>query len=223
MKCFKYGGIAGLSLGLTLVIGYYTPSQWLLSRQADCTVSIYVVGDRFHTNFLVPTSHPTFDWRSQANLVDIGPVAETAPYLMFGWGDRDFYMHWQDGEARNAWSIFKAAFLPTPSVMQVAAFTQVPAPTPAFTVQAVQLSAANYFKLSQFIAGSFQAADSRGWRYIAPGLERYSAFYEAIRSYSVLYTCNSWTAEGLRLAQINTPIWPGLAPAIFQHLQSACG
>jgi uncharacterized protein (TIGR02117 family) len=93
----------------------------------------------------------------------------------------------------------------------------------AFELKQVNLSKAEYLQLTKFINDSFQRSANNQTSYIKQGLYPDSGFYEAIGSYSFLRTCNAWTAEALRVADINTPLWAALAPAVMRQIDCDCG
>jgi len=207
-----------------LFLGTLTPTKWRNLNQCGGAVPIYVVSDIFHSNFLVPVQNEVYDWKS-SNLVNtpLKNSATSASYLLIGWGDQDFYMHWADGKAQNAWSIFKAAFLPTKTVMHIGVFSNPIEPSEHLHVKQIWITPKNYKNLIEFIEKGFQLNAQSEWIYRGKGLERKSAFFTGVGSYSVLYSCNSWTAEGLRLANVNTPLWPALAPPLMHHLpENSC-
>jgi len=208
-----------LGLSLALLFGALTPTKWSNLNQCDDTIPIYVVSDVFHSNFLVPVQNEVYDWKtSELANTTIKSAAKSSSYLLIGWGDQDFYMHWADGTAQNAWSIFKAAFLPTKTVMHIGVFPQPIKPSENLSVKRIWITPENYKNLIGFIESGFQLDSQEKWIYRGKGLERKSAFFTGTGFYSALYSCNSWIAEGLRLADINTPLWPGLAPVLMHHL-----
>jgi hypothetical protein len=74
----------------------------------------------------------------------------------------------------------------------------------------------------EFINNSFQL-DAQGNRINLTTDPNYGGgFYVAKGSYSILRACNDWTAEGLRLAGVNTPLWSGLSSSIMYHVNSGC-
>ena len=76
--------------------------------------------------------------------------------------------------------------------------------------------------LMEFINNSFQF-DAQGNRKSLIRDPNYRVgFYGAKDTYSILRTCNDWTAEALRLAGVKTPLWPGLSSSIMYHLKSGC-
>jgi uncharacterized protein (TIGR02117 family) len=220
-KVCRYGLLSVAIALAALLLGYITPTKWDYHPQSDCTYAVYVSSvNHFHAELIVPVETAVFNWRSHLSLSQLGPHPETYRYLSFGWGDRKFFIN----ASFDPITIFDTLFLPGPSVMHVWGHrgepTQLP---PAFAVKQIWLSHAEYLKLMQYVEGSFQHSTQGFAQYIRQGLYVDSGFYEAIGSYSILRTCNIWTADALKQAQVNTPVWAALAPAVMQHLRSNCG
>jgi uncharacterized protein (TIGR02117 family) len=219
IKAIRYGFLSILSLIVVLGIGCLVPTQWSDRPQLDCTYPIYVSSvNQFHAELIVPVTNAAYDWRSHLNLNELGTDAETYRYLSFGWGDRDFFLR----GSFDPLSIFDALFLPSSTVIHVWGHPDLQHLSPAFEVKQISLSHAQYLKLVDFINDGFQLTQSGKPHYVRSGLYRDSAFYNAVGNYSIFRTCNIWTAEGLRRADVNTPLWAALAPAIMHQLKNSC-
>jgi uncharacterized protein (TIGR02117 family) len=217
----KFLLLAFLGLCAVALIGAFTPTKWFYAQQADCSVPIYISNvNNFHAEIILPVSNEAFDWRQQLDLRQLGADADQYQYLSFGWGDRNFFLN----SSFDPITIFDVLFIPGPSVMHVWGH-----PTPklqlgaAFELKKVNLSKAEYLQLTKFINNSFQRSTDNQTSYIKQGLYPNSGFYEAIGSYSFLRTCNTWTAEALRVADVNTPLWGALAPAVMRQIDCDCG
>jgi uncharacterized protein (TIGR02117 family) len=220
-KIAKFLLLALLGICFVALIGAFTPTKWFYGKQADCSVPIYISNvNNFHAEIILPVSNETFDWRQQLDLRQLGADADKYQYLSFGWGDRNFFLN----SSFDPITIFDVLFIPGPSVMHVWGH-----PTPklqlgaAFELKQVNLSKAEYLQLTKFINNSFQRSADNQTSYIKQGLYPNSGFYEAIGSYSFLRTCNTWTAEALRVADVNTPLWGALAPAVMRQIDCDCG
>lgn len=212
-----------LSVLAVLVIAALTPRKWgSLPPQGDCTLKVYVSGDVMHTNLIVPVSSAGFDWHNYLDLDKVGnQPADNYRYLQFGWGDRIFYMETPSWAEMNYSSALRALLLQNPSAMFVKGHPTVPR-YPGETLKCLSLSQADYLALMKYIEASFQA-DPQGRKVrLGNGQDGESGFYAANGKYSMFKTCNSWTAEALRAANVNTPLWGGLAPAVLFHLQDDC-
>ncbi len=45
------------------------------------------------------------------------------------------------------------------------------------------------------------------------------AFFEALGSYNVLTTCNTWTGDGLQAAGVKTSVWTPFAANVLANLE----
>jgi uncharacterized protein (TIGR02117 family) len=174
---------------------------WLLKVQAAASASlaagtaahnevIFVVAGGWHTEIAVPTG-----------LIG-GPLSSLkrgfagAPYVIFGWGARDYYLAHNPGIA----DLLRAA-TPGPAVTLVMPLGVSPtAYAGAANAFSVDVSRAGIESLVQFLWGSL-AKDRNGAPYEAgAGPYPQSIFYAATGSYDLSHTCNTWTAEALNAA-----------------------
>ena len=218
-----YGACVGLGTIALLTIAALTPRQWHASSPpADCQFTVYVSGDQMHTNFFVPVRTTAFDWNQHLNLATIGKqAAADYHYLQFGWGDRTFYVETPSWDQVSLPSAVRSLVLQNPAALFVKGHTAVPH-YPNETLKCVSLSKGNYLKLMHFIEASFQTDRQGNVQRISSGQDGDSSFYEANGHYSALKTCNSWIADGLRAADVNTPLWGGLALAVLHQLPASC-
>lgn len=214
---------AMLAGAFILTVGYLTPRQWSQVSSQPCAYTIYVGGNNIHTNLIVPVKTVDFDWNNQLNLTEIGRQgSHDYHFLSFGWGDKLFYLNTPTLRDVNIWITLRALLLPTETVVHIQGYFSVPRSTPDYQVKTLKVSRQGYLQLSQFLI-SYLARNSEGEPILIQQSHRYrGSFYEAKGSYSIFQTCNDWTALGLRAAQVNTPLWSGLAGSVFKHLRGNC-
>lgn len=158
---------------------------------------VYVVCHGWHTGFVVPAAP------LRARLPGVDQGLGRAPYLELGWGDAVFY---RAREFRSGLAL-RAVFMATDSVVHVA-----PVPSEVYPflntpgVALLCLSDRQLASLLDFIAGSFHR--DAGGRIVAAsgGAPGRSRFYEGVGAYSLMNTCNTWTAKGLKSAGL--ALWP---------------
>ncbi|MGB3512582.1 MAG: DUF2459 domain-containing protein [Microcoleaceae cyanobacterium] len=211
------------SVIICLSIGYFTPKNWQ-NNSCDLTllekgIPIYIYNSGIHTDILVPVTTKIWDWQQHFNLNLIVNPSDSINYLAFGFGDRAYFLETYTGTSSPIAITLKALFLPTPSAMRVLAYRNIPQ---QYEIKCVIITQSNYRKLMEFINDSFQfdAQSNRINLTIDPNYG--GGFYAAKGSYSILKGCNDWTAEGLRLAGVNTPVWSGLSSSIMYHVNSGC-
>jgi len=212
-----------LAVKFILTVGYLTPRQWGKVSTQPCAFTIYVGGNNVHTNLIVPVRTSEFDWSDELNLAEIGHHrSNDYHFLSFGWGDKRFYLNTHSLSDVNVGTTLRALLLPTETVIHIQGHFSVPPSRPDYQVKALKVSRQDYLNLSKFLV-SYLARDNQGEPILIQKSHRYSgSFYRAKGSYSVFQTCNDWTALGLRSAQVNTPVWSGLAGAVFKHLRTSC-
>ncbi|MBE9187139.1 TIGR02117 family protein [Microcoleus sp. LEGE 07076] len=219
-KIIKRLGIVILSFTAFLTIGYLTPRKWGNYSQADCTISLYIYNEGIHTEIIVPVKNEYFDWNKFLPLTEIGRDATSDyKYLSFGWGDRAFMLETPTSGSINPVTAFKALFLPTPSTVNVQGYRVFPQNK---DTKCVSISGSNYLRMVDYLKNTFQLEAKGNKIKIGYGYGNNGSFYEARDSYSILRTCNDWTAEGLQKAEVNTPVWSTLPSSIMFHLNSGC-
>jgi uncharacterized protein (TIGR02117 family) len=220
-RIIYYCLLAIASFFTLLAIGYFTPITSCNITPEKCAVTICIDQDgMLHTNILVPSQNQIVDWSQFISFPDIGkdPIANYK-YLTFGWGDRDFYIQTPTFADLNVITALRALFLPTPSTILVQAFTELP---PHRADKCVKVTQTEYLQLTNFIQNTFKLNPQGKPIRIADGYLRSSGFYEAYGNYSIFRTCNNWTAEGLRKANVDTPLWAGLSSAVMLHFGRTC-
>jgi uncharacterized protein (TIGR02117 family) len=212
--------VAILCFASLLAIGYLTPRKWGNYSQTNCTIPIYVSSQGIHTEIIVPVENEYFNWNQYLPLTEIGRDANSGyKYLSFGWGDRAFMLETPTSKSINPVIAFKALFLPSPSTLQVEGYQIFPR---NIETKCVKISGVNYLSLVKFIKDSFQLDAGGNKVKIRYGYHNSDSFYEAQGNYSILRTCNDWTAEALRKAEVHTPLWSTLSSSIMFHLNSGC-
>jgi len=159
---------------------------------ASRTELLYVISGGWHTELRLPAG------------VISGPLAAlesefpSARYLVFGWGARDYYTARNPGMA----DILRA-LAPGPSVMLI-----IPLKMPPETffgvsnTLMVHVSRAGIERLSELLWSFLAAEDEAAPHPIGAGPYPESVFYASTGTYNLSHTCNTWTAEALRVAGV---------------------
>lgn len=221
-RSLVYSAATIVSVAALLAIAAVTPRKWSFPPNYACEFTVYVSSDGFHTNFFIPVETPIFNWRNQFNLDQIANrSSQPYRYLQFGWGDRIFYIETPSWEQVRLSNALRALFYwRNDAALFIKGHATLPS-LPAAQLQCVKLDRADYLALMQFIQATFQGQHSQPTR-LASGQDQQSGFFAANGNYSILNTCNSWTADGLRAANVNTPLWAGLAQPVMRQLRNGC-
>ena len=214
-KYFCYISITIIFIFTLLLLGYFTPRKSGNYSRKSCSLKICVFQTGMHSNIIVFVKNKVFDWQKYFYLNNNNLEYR---YLGFGWGERNYYTNPPTKELKIPKG-FQALFFPNRSVIRVQRHQILPQQV---ELECVGVSQSDYLELIEFINSSFKLSD-RGEKILVAYNPRSTArFYEAKGTYSILKNSNSWTATGLRTANVNTPLWAGLASAIMFHLKGHC-
>jgi uncharacterized protein (TIGR02117 family) len=163
---------------------------------APPTEAIYVISGGWHTELGLPLE------ALSGPLGALKPDFPNARYLVFGWGARDYYM------AQNAGiGDLLRAITPGPAVMLVIPLQISPeAFFGASNVFALPAPPEGIRRLSQFLWDYLAVDQEESPRRIGTGPYPRSVFYTSTGTYNLGHTCNTWTAEALRAADL--PVSP---------------
>ena len=152
---------------------------------------VYVVNHGWHTGFVVHASE------IQKEIPELKQRFGNAPYIEFGWGDKEFY---QANEITPDITL-KAIFLPTESVLHAVAVSSEAdkyfkhSEVHKFCLEDLELKS-----LVDFISNSFYRDESGSILKLNHGIYGDSQFYKAKGDFHIFNTCNKWTAKGLESA-----------------------
>ncbi len=202
-------------------IGLYLLAAWGLARISidgeageGSDVSIYILTNGVHTDFVVPARSALIDWTRKVPYANTLAGDTSKPYLAMGWGDKGFYLEtptWADLKASVA---FKAATGLNTTAIHA---TYHSAMRVGDSCRKIQLTTGQYQRLIRYIEQSFQ--EDRQGRFIhIPTNANYGdsdAFYEAKGSYSMFSTCNEWVNKGLKATGLKSCLWTPFDTGLF--------
>jgi uncharacterized protein (TIGR02117 family) len=222
-KYCKLSQIAILSAAIIIIIGALTPTKWFYDSTQPCDVSIYVINVGLHSDIILPVRTDNFYWNGFIPLEEIGTdTNQNYNYLGIGWGEHDFYINTPSVADIKVSTVLKALFYPNNSaVMHVRGFNNLP-DEKYFDIKCVRISYKQYLRLVEFIKKSFSLDRKGNILRIANGYNAYGGFYNASGTYSILRNCNNWTAEALKIADVNTPTWSSFSTPIMWHMRNSC-
>lgn len=196
---------------LLLTAGFFIPRKWTDDKKctADSSFFIIVGSNGYHTSFILPVKNDLHDWSKEF------PVDNDIQYMEFGWGNQQFYM----GRDFSLKATVKALF-PSQTVMHVVYLDKDPEQWfKKSKAKRIHVCKEDYLFIVKYIQGSFEQQNLKKI-YLGEGLYGPSSFYKGKGKYHTFETCNTWVAKGLRGADVKTPLWGGLAPAIMWHLRN---
>ena len=157
---------------------------------ASRTELLYVISGGWHTELGLPAG------AISGPLAALKSEFPSARYLVFGWGARDYYM------ARNpGMTDILRALAPGPAVMLIIPLKMPPETFfGASNTLFVHVSRDGIERLSELLWSVLAAEDEAAPHPIGAGPYPDSVFYASTGTYNLSHTCNTWTAEALRVA-----------------------
>ncbi len=189
-RAFLGAGVAGGALQILPGCGS-TPVSTYQEAPGD-GVAIHVIAAGWHTEIAlrVPAIHDP--------LRAVTHDFPGARYLSFGWGERNYYM----ARAPTVADAMSALF-PGPAVLLVTPLYSPPRDARANAqIFVLRLTTAGLDRLSNHLWAAFERSAEGTTRRLAAGPGPGSIFFAATGTYSASYTCNTWTAESLRVGGV---------------------
>jgi uncharacterized protein (TIGR02117 family) len=171
--------------------------------------TIHVVAREWHTDIALPVAAIAHTPLAAA----LAPTFPGATHLVFGFGERGFFTAPEPGSGT-----YIAALFPGPGAILVTGLRAPPAEAfdPAKVV-ALRVSRPGLDRLARFVWDDLEKDAQGRPRVLQEGPYPGSVFYASSATYTLGYTCNTWTATGLRTAGL--PINP--AGVLFVHQMMA--
>ena len=200
MKFVKYiFFILVSSVGLYVLLAYifmFFPSKNSYTNTPK-KQTIYILYSPMHTDIVINIENSKIDWNRLLPEVIQG---RERGYLGFGWGDKETYLNtptWDDLKISTA---LKALFFNTPSLLHVGYYRDI---HNYQELKEVNLTQKQFKTLEQGLKREFYKKP----HYEAKGFGKDDAFYTSKRVYNVLDTCNTWSGDRLREANISMSYW----------------
>jgi uncharacterized protein (TIGR02117 family) len=213
---FTFAGIIGFLL--VYVIASIGLSK--IEVNSDLTagnkeIEVFIQTNGVHSDIVVPVKNELKDWSKEIQFQQTKSKDSLMNYLSFGWGDKGFYLEtptWSDLKASTA---FNAAFGLGESAMHATFYKKMAEGNDCVKIK---ISKKEYLQLVAYIESSFDR-NKDGIPIFIPAVtyDKNDIFYEANRSYSLFYTCNTWANNALKSAGQKAAFWTNYDQGIFQH------
>ncbi|MGI4733991.1 MAG: TIGR02117 family protein [Janthinobacterium lividum] len=193
-------------------------SQIVVAKQPTGEVAdipFFVYSNGVHTDLVMPVKTSQIDWSQQVRYAHTQANDPSYPYVGIGWGDKGFYLDtptWADLKVSTA---LRAAFWLSSSAMHATFYREADLVAGGDCI-ALHLTKTQYAQLISYIQASFRH-DAAGSVQLISGHSygRDDAFYEAHRVYSILYTCNTWANNGLKISGQKACLWTPMESGIM--------
>ncbi len=184
--------------------------------EPDQGVTIYLANNGVHADLILPAKAQGLDWRPLLPRRDFAASDPKAGWVAFGAGERRVYLdtpRWRDITLPTVW----AGLTGGERVVHVEWVAN-----PAYAARAIHLRPEEYRRLWQSIRAEFDLDDNgRPVRIAHPGYGPADAFYEGRGKASAVNTCNTWAADRLRLAGVETGLWTPFSQGLVWRYRQA--
>lgn len=176
------------------------------------SIQTFVVSHGWHTGIVVPAK------MLNNKIPALGDRFGTPAYYEFGWGDKGFYQ----AEEITTGLTLRALFGSSGAVVHVVAVPESPRKSfSSSRVLGICLSPVQVERLARFLANSLLRDQSGSPVPLSKGIYGDSQFYEGTGRYSMLNTCNVWTAKGLNSAGFDiSPMFNLTAGSVMNYLEN---
>lgn len=184
--------------------------------EADEGVTVYLASNGVHADIVMPAVAEGLDWRPFVPKTDFAAPDPNAQWVAFGSGEERVYLEtprWRDITPRTVWSALTGG----KRVMHVEWVDD-----PSYAAKEIRLRPDEYRRLWAAIRADFQLGTNGQPKLIGnAGYGPSDAFYWATGKFHALKTCNTWAAGRLRLAGVETSLWPPFVQGLVWRYRPA--
>jgi uncharacterized protein (TIGR02117 family) len=200
---------------LAALVGSLVPVNRGWTEPADGT-TIYIADNGVHADIVMPIEAQGLDWRPLIPPRDFAAVDPNARWIAFGSGEKRVYLDtptWWDITPRTIWA-------PMAGGDRVMHVEYVPSPYSA--VRQIRLRPEEYRRLWAAIRADFALGPGGRPQLIDhPGYGRADGFYRATGKANAVRTCNAVVANWLRVAGVETSLWPPFVNGLIWRYRRA--
>ncbi|MBC2778812.1 TIGR02117 family protein [Parasphingopyxis marina] len=185
-------------------------------EEPDTGILLYVHDNGIHTGLVLPRENAIADWSDLVRPEHLGDPRRASDHLLFGWGDRGFYLEtptWGDLKASTA----LAALIGSEGTLLHV--DHIGTPRPGENLRPLRVAPEQYRRIASAIRARF-ALDAEGRSQPIAGYGANDVFYEAHGRYNALRTCNEWTGSVLRDAGVRMGAWTPFNFGVMRWLRS---
>jgi uncharacterized protein (TIGR02117 family) len=168
---------------------------------------IYLIYNDMHSDIVLELNATNTDWKKY-----LSPLLQYKNgYLSFGWGDKETYINTPTWNELSISTTLKALFVNTPSLMHVSHISDI---NDYQAIKKIHISKEQLTALEKNILKSFDLNADKNYK----AYSHDDLFYPSNYKYNLFNTCNTWTGETLREANISMSYWTPLSQNVIDSL-----
>ena len=180
-------------------------------KEQGSDVEIYILTNGVHTDIVLPIKSIHHDWSNFISSSNTKHPEINYDLVSFGWGDKGFYLKTPTWAELKFSTAFKAMFGLSATAMHVSYYKEL---KESENCKKILVSNATLQKLIAEIKKSFSQSKP-----IAIPNAYYSnndCFYDAVGTYHLFQTCNTWTNTTLKKSGLPACLWTPFDRGIFR-------
>ncbi|MCZ4242974.1 TIGR02117 family protein [Pedobacter punctiformis] len=181
-------------------------------------IAIYIMTNGVHTDIVVPAKHLLMDWTKEIKYSNTQSADSSYHYLALGWGDKKFYLETPEFSDLKLNVALGAITGLNSSAMHATYYKNI---VEDESCKKLMIDSVQYAALVGYISKSFDQ-DANGHFINIKTKANYDhadAFYEAVGSYSIFKTCNTWANSALKKCGQKSCLWTIFDTPIFLKYQ----
>jgi uncharacterized protein (TIGR02117 family) len=184
--------------------------------KSDRKVTIYLLSNGVHTDIVLPVKNSIVHWDTIFRVENTRGKYYDVNFIAIGWGDKGFYLNtptWGDLTFSTA---FKAVSGLSTTALHTTYYKEL---TLGDNCISLNVSKKDYHMLKRYILNSLKYNKDNKPVYIKTDAvygDR-DAFYDAVGSYHLFSTCNTWTNNALKYSHQKASLWTPFQSGIFEH------
>jgi uncharacterized protein (TIGR02117 family) len=183
------------------------------------SIAVYIMSNGVHTDIVLPVKNESKDWSALFPFHNTISQDTAFTFVGIGWGDKGFYLNtpeWKDLKASTA--IVAATGLGE-TALHVSYYKRVQEDDLCYKWM---IDTLQYRALVQYIEESLDRDNLGNAIYIDTDAQYNDAdaFYEAKGAYNMFYSCNTWTNNALKQANMPAGVWATLDKGILSHYKT---
>ncbi len=174
---------------------------------------IYIGGDGMHSDIILPLKNEVCNWADFMLTQDLSNSIGQTKYISFGFAEKDFYLQNKSWSDINYLLVAKASLGLGNSIMHIGLEGEYP--FKRRFCRKIYISKEDYSKLVSFVKESFKQNDGTVLKPLPIlSYRNNEKIYPSSKKFSLVYTCNTWTNDGLKTIRFKTGLWTALEQGI---------
>jgi len=179
-------------------------------------IPFYVLSNGVHTDLVLPIKVGEQDWSKVFPIDHTKGKSADHRFIAIGWGDKGFYLNtpeWKDLTLKTA---LIAGLGIGETALHVTYYRNMSIDEQC---RKLMISQEQYQALTDFILASLDRNAQGDPIYIQTNAQygMDDAFYEAKGAYSLFYSCNTWSNQALKRANLPAAVWTVFDKGILRH------